>query len=178
MLSSADKGVQHTTSARGQRMKPILSLCLAIAASYSLAINADAQDERGDLIEKHKLALAEGFCGPEGLTAVCIGYSAQQCPDLVKPFVETCLNQPPSEKFTPEDAFQRCFWREFLKKYGKQFDWSERCIKTDPSKGPLQPLPPHLDSQYKLLNPEGSRTEEAMPRSTQEPLYPGAPPSE
>lgn len=44
--------------------------------------------------------------------------------------------------------FERCFWREYLAKYGKRIDLSGDCAPSDSGKSPLEELPADLDALY------------------------------
>jgi hypothetical protein len=141
--------------------KSLLSLMVVVAIACGVAQIAVAQFEKDDPVSAQKLKIAAAFCGTDGKLAECIGHPARECTELVKPIVDTCSAKPASKQFSPEDAFLRCFWGEYSKRYGKQIDRSEKCIKGNPDKSPLQPQPPHLAKLYKPLNPQKSAEESA-----------------
>jgi hypothetical protein len=161
---------------RRLNMKPISYVCLVMVISCGFAKMAAAQHEAESPAEQQKLKIAQAFCGTDGKIAECVGYPARDCAELVKPLVKTCAAKPASRKFSTEDAFERCFWNEYMKKYGKQIDRSERCIKTDPGKSPLDSIPSNLEHRYKLVNtpkPEGESNKESTIALFPENVEPG-----
>jgi hypothetical protein len=127
-------------------------VAFALISRVGCVSDAYAQGDPDSPVERQKLEIARSLCGKDGKLAECIGYSAGSCPELMKPLVDTCSSTPAVGEPLNEDTFQRCFWREFSRRYGKSIDRSERCFKTDPNASPLQPIPPDMEGKYKLLN--------------------------
>lgn len=125
------------------------ALTLVLAEALPVIAESDnaASEEASEKIVKL-------FCGDDGKLARCAGQAANDCPQIVKPHVDDCLDKVEKREATAlSDAFERCFWKGFTAKYGKGFDYSPECFSSDNKDGnPLQPIPQQLEEQMKLLN--------------------------
>jgi hypothetical protein len=115
-----------------------------------LIAHAETNEE---IVAQTTQQISELLCSNKGRLASCAGQSANDCVDIVTPFVDSCLNQV---QFQPSDAsgldFERCFWRNFSIKYGKSFDYSDECYQSaNKDAKAIQPLPPELQAQTKSL---------------------------
>lgn len=124
---------------------------------------AEAQEEEGTL-EENKSAVVRSFCGQDGKLATCIDLEASECEATIRPFVDTCYEKTEKAKGSlkqPAAAFHSCFWFEFNKKYSRKMKLTDECYAVAKEAFPLQPLPPHLESQMELLNPPGTKNDKS-----------------
>jgi len=122
-----------------------------IAGCLALSFATQAQCEAGG-VTASKDALVRDLCASQGRIARCVGLDADSCPSIVRPFVDKCA--PRAAKDTREDshtAFERCFWSEFLDKYGDDVRDTPECFSSD-DKETLKPLPPELERDYEPLS--------------------------
>lgn len=97
-----------------------------------------------------------------GKLATCVDLPATECEIAMRPFVDTCYEKTTQAKGTikqPEAAFYSCFWFEFNSKYPRKIKLTDECYAVAKEAFPLQPLPPHLEREMKLLNPPGSKND-------------------
>ena len=142
--------------------KLVFSAVIGFACVVSLGTrHADAQEGQ-DQLEESKNAVVKSFCGEDGKLATCVDLPATECEIAMRPFVDTCYEKTEQAKGTikqPEAAFYSCFWFEFNSKYPRKIKLTDECYAVAPEAFPLQPLPPHLERELKLLNPPGSKND-------------------
>ena len=124
--------------------KLVFSAVIGFACVVSLGTrHADAQEGQDQLEES-------------------VDLPATECEIAMRPVVDTCYEKTEQAKGTikqPEAAFYSCFWFEFNSKYPRKIKLTDECYAVAPEAFPLQPLPPHLEREMKLLNPPGSKND-------------------
>jgi hypothetical protein len=115
-----------------------------------------AGEKDSNVVEQTSSKMVALFCANEGKVARCVGQQARDCEEIVKPFIDSCLQKVKTGAARPDAAlFENCFWDGFTKKYGKSFDYSEECFHSDnKDNNPLQEVPPELAKDMKPLNSE------------------------
>jgi hypothetical protein len=112
-------------------------------------------------IAASKDAVVRDLCSNNGKLSRCVGLAADDCPSIVRPFVDKC--SPLAAKNTKEApviAFQRCFWSEYLDKYEKDIRNTPDCVGSE-DKEPLKKLPPEIEREYELLSAFEEREDKA-----------------
>lgn len=143
----------------------IAFIAFACVASFGIRLaNAQEDPDTQDTLEENKSAVVRSFCGVDGKLATCIELPASECEATMRPFVDTCYEKTEEAKGSlkrPEAAFHSCFWAEFNKKYSRKMKLTDECYAVAKEAFPLQPLPPHLESQMELLNPPGTKNDKS-----------------
>lgn len=137
-----------------QLFRWVLRSC-ALLSVLSLVVSARADEKDANASDEISSKMVALFCANEGKVARCAGQQARDCEEIVKPFIEVCLQKVKTGAARPEPGpFESCFWDGFSKKYGKSFDYSDECFYSDnKDSNPLQEAPPELARDMKLLNP-------------------------
>jgi|GEM_PF-3130648 hypothetical protein len=122
---------------------------------------ADAEEGQ-DPLENDKSAVVKLFCGQDGKLATCIDVEASECEATMRPLVDTCYEKTQAARGSlkqPATAFHSCFWFQFNQKYSRKMKLTDECYAVGKEAFPLQPLPPHLESEMQLVNPPGTKTD-------------------
>jgi hypothetical protein len=135
------------------RLLGIVLGCVVLLSAGSTS-SAVADEKQSQALEQTSSKMVALFCANEGKLARCAGQIANDCQQIVKPFVDSCLSQVQQGAIQPDgDLFERCFWAAFSKKYGKSFDYSDDCFYSDnKDNNPLQAAPPELEKDMRPLN--------------------------
>jgi hypothetical protein len=130
----------------------VLTVATLLSVYFCEYAIAEAQPEK---VKKTSAGIVELYCQNNGKLAQCAGQMASDCSNIVKPIVDRCLSSvSPGEGAALADEFERCFWRDFTSKYGKDYDYSPECFhSTNKDAKPLQPVPPELQGLMKPLHP-------------------------
>jgi len=138
-----------------QPFRWVLRSCVFLSM-LGFAVFAGADEKDTAALDQTSNKMVALFCANEGRVARCAGQQASDCEEIVKPFIDSCLQRVKTGAARPDGAaFESCFWRGFTQKYGKNFDYSDECFHTDnKDSNPLQEAPPELAKDMKLLNPD------------------------
>lgn len=131
------------------RVLPLICYGALSVSAAGAQSNATAPQDPSDP-QQLKAEIVKMYCADKGALTRCVGLSGNDCPEVVTPIVERCLEESVSKN--PAERGRQiyfCFSSKFNKQYGSRLEKSEECVKPAIIEGALAPYTPELEKQLK-----------------------------